>query len=365
MCYNPDLFITELTPMHEKVFLGDGKSLKIKGIGSVQINTKNTRGNIQPIILRNCFYVPKLTRNLISISQIAKDKIHIDFNTDANKVILSKDGVQVHAYKETGGHLYLVKGLERIDKVRKRACFERSTGTDRANALATEANLKMRHRRLGHLGYDNVLRLSTTGKWKLKKNQKVEKNICDICTRANLKRSTMKYKTKFPHSSKTINELIFIDLKGPIEVLTFGGTRYVLLIVDDFSNYVHIYFLNTKDEALNQFKVHHTFVQTQHGHKVLHVIKAVSCDDGGELNSNAWIKFCQDKGIRRRLTTAHTPEMNGKAEVRFRTLFQRVRCNGPPLHDNFYTLYSFSFYILYSLIFRVIYIFYISSVIPS
>jgi hypothetical protein len=135
----------------------------------------------------------------------------------------------------------------------------------------------------------------------------------------------MKYKTKFPHSSKTINELIFIDLKGPIEVPTFGGKRYVLLIVDDFSNYVHIYFLNTKDEALNQFKVHHTFVQTQHGHKVLHVIKAVNSDGGGEFNSNAWIKFCQDKGIRRRLTTAHTPEMNGKAEVRFRTLFQRVR----------------------------------------
>jgi hypothetical protein len=42
-----------------------------------------------------------------------------------------------------------------------------------------------------------------------------------------------------------------------------------------------------------------------------------------------------------------------------------VKCNGPPLHDYFYTLYSFSFYILYSLILRVIYIFYISSVIPS
>jgi hypothetical protein len=99
MCYNPDLFITELTPMHEEVFLGYGKSLKIEGIGSVQINTINTRGNVQPIILRNCFYVPKLTRNLISISQIANDKIHIDFNTDSNKVILSKDGVQVYAYK--------------------------------------------------------------------------------------------------------------------------------------------------------------------------------------------------------------------------------------------------------------------------
>jgi hypothetical protein len=88
-----------------------------------------------------------------------------------------------------------------MDKMRKRACFEKSTGTNR-----TEANLEMRHRRLGHLGFDNVLRLSTSGKWKLKKNQKVEKKLCDICTRANLKRSTV---TKgFEKEILTIESLI-------------------------------------------------------------------------------------------------------------------------------------------------------------
>jgi hypothetical protein len=84
-----------------------------------------------------------------------------------------------------------------------------------------------------------------------------------------MKRATMKRKSKFPYKSTTINELIFVDLKGPIEVPTFGGKRYVLLFVDDYSNYVHTYFLRTKDEALTQFKLHYTFVQTQHGYKVL------------------------------------------------------------------------------------------------
>jgi transposase InsO family protein len=155
-------------------------------------------------------------------------------------------------------------------------------------------------------------------------HDKTIKGICDVCTRANMKRATMKRKSKFPYKSTTINELIFGDLKRPIEVPTFGGKRYVLLSVDDYSNYVHTYFLKTKDEALTQFKLHYTFVQTQHSHKVLHVIKAVNSDGGGDFNSNIWIKFCQDKGIKRRLATAHTPEMNGKAEVRFRTLFERV-----------------------------------------
>jgi histone deacetylase 1/2 len=175
------------------------------------------------------------------------------------------------------------------------------------------------------MGFDNVHRLSTTGRWKMKGDGVKPAGVCDVCTRANLKRSTLKKKSKFPHKSTTINELIFTDLKGPIEVPTFGGNRYVLIFVDDYSNYVHTYFLKTKDEALYQFKIHHTFVQTQHGHKVQHLIKAINSDGGGEFNSNAWIQFCQDKGIKRRVTTAHTPEMNGKAEVRFRTMFERVR----------------------------------------
>ena len=326
MCYNPDLFMTKLTPMEEEVFLGDGYSIKIEGVGTAQINTRNSQGNIQPIILRRCFYVPKLKRNLISLGEMAKDKIHIDFNTDINKVILSKGGSSVYAYKENGGNLYLVKGIEQTGKLRKRVHFENPVATEFSSALIAETTLEMRHRRLGHLGFDNVQRLSTTGRWKMKGNENPAKGVCDVCTRANLKRSSMKRKkSKFPHVSTVINELIFTDLKGPIEVPTFGGKRYLLLFVDDYSNYVHTYFLRTKDEALSQFKLHYTFVLTQHGHKVQHVVKAVNSDGGGEFNSTAWIQFCQDKGIRRRLTTAHTPEMNGKAEVRFRTLFERVR----------------------------------------
>jgi hypothetical protein len=134
MCHNLDLFTTKLTPMKKEVFLGDGRSLKIEGVGTVQFNTRNSLGKVQPIILRRCFYIPTLKRNLISLSEMAKDKIHIDFNTDTSKVILSKEGSKIFAHKELGGNLYLVKGIEQKG-TKKRIQREVTQVTDFSNAL--------------------------------------------------------------------------------------------------------------------------------------------------------------------------------------------------------------------------------------
>ena len=130
--------------MKEEVLLGDGRSLQIKGIGTVQINARNSVGKIQPIILRRCFYVPQLKRNLISLSKLAKDKIHIDFNTDTSKVILSKEGSKIFAHKELGGNLYLVKGIEVKGRhIKKGVQFEATQAADYPNALAVETSLEM------------------------------------------------------------------------------------------------------------------------------------------------------------------------------------------------------------------------------
>jgi hypothetical protein len=142
VCHNLDLFTTKLTPIKDEVFLGDGRSLKIEGVGTVQFNTRNSLGKVQPIILRRCFYIPTLKRNLISLSEMAKDKIHIDFNTDTSKVILSKEGSKIFACKEQGGNLYLFKGIEQKG-TKKRVQCEFTQVTEFSNALTVEATLEM------------------------------------------------------------------------------------------------------------------------------------------------------------------------------------------------------------------------------
>lgn len=49
--------------------------------------------------------------------------------------------------------------------------------------------------------------------------------------------------------SRLIGELILSDISGPITPTTIKGERYFQVIVDDFSNFVVVKLLKTKDET--------------------------------------------------------------------------------------------------------------------
>ena len=44
-------------------------------------------------------------------------------------------------------------------------------------------------------------------------------------------------------------ELLHIDLIGPVRVLSLGGKRYILVVVDDFTRYTWVVLLRDKAEA--------------------------------------------------------------------------------------------------------------------
>jgi hypothetical protein len=46
-------------------------------------------------------------------------------------------------------------------------------------------------------------------------------------------------------------------------VLTEGGQRYFMTMIDDVSRYCYVYLLKTKDEALNCFKTYKAEVENQ------------------------------------------------------------------------------------------------------
>ena len=53
-------------------------------------------------------------------------------------------------------------------------------------------------------------------------------------------------------------------------------------------------------------------------------------DNGGEYTSNAFDKFFRQEGIRRQLTVLYTPEKNGVAERKNRSIIGAARAM---LHD--------------------------------
>lgn len=54
-------------------------------------------------------------------------------------------------------------------------------------------------------------------------------------------------------------------------------------------------------------------------------IKCLRTDRGGEYNSTLFNKICKQNGIKRQLTMAYTPQENGVAERKIRTVMNLVR----------------------------------------
>lgn len=91
--------------------------------------------------------------------------------------------------------------------------------------------------------------------------------------------------------------------------------------MDDYSRYMWVYLIKTKDEALSMFQKFKLQVEKESSHKV----KMIRTDRGGEFNSNQFQFFCEQAGIKRQLTTPHTPQQNGVVECRNRTILEMTR----------------------------------------
>jgi hypothetical protein len=58
-------------------------------------------------------------------------------------------------------------------------------------------------------------------------------------------------------------ELIHSDICEMNGVLTEGGQRYFMIMIDDAFRYCYVYLLKIKDEALNYFKTYKAEVENQ------------------------------------------------------------------------------------------------------
>src|SRR3989337_999626 len=115
-------------------------------------------------------------------------------------------------------------------------------------------------------------------------------------------------------------ELIHSDLCEMNGVLTKGGKKYFMTLIDDSIIYCYVYLLNTKDEALHYFKIYKAEVENQLEKK----IKRVRSDRGGEYFSSEFDSFCAEHGIIHERTPPYSPQSNGVAERKNRTLTDLV-----------------------------------------
>lgn len=94
-----------------------------------------------------------------------------------------------------------------------------------------------------------------------------------------------------------------------------------MCIIDDFSKKTWVYFLVEELETLHFFKY---FIRTV-GKETCQAVKCLRTDCGSEFNSADFKIFCEEHGMKLQLTTAYSPQQNGVAELKNRTLVNMVR----------------------------------------
>ncbi|GKD50866.1 putative ribonuclease H-like domain-containing protein [Tanacetum coccineum] len=94
-----------------------------------------------------------------------------------------------------------------------------------------------------------------------------------------------------------------------------------LVFTDDFSRFSWVFFLATKDETSRILKIFITEIENQLDHKV----KVIRYDNGTEFKNSVMNQFHEMKGIKREFSVAKTPQQNGVAERKNRTLIEAAR----------------------------------------
>ncbi|GJR29744.1 putative ribonuclease H-like domain-containing protein [Tanacetum coccineum] len=82
-----------------------------------------------------------------------------------------------------------------------------------------------------------------------------------------------------------------------------------------------VFFLASKDETSGILKSFITKIENLVDKKV----KIIRCDNGTEFKNRVMSDFCENKGIKREFSVARTPQQNGVAERRNRTLIEAAR----------------------------------------
>jgi hypothetical protein len=83
-------------------------------------------------------------------------------------------------------------------------------------------------------------------------------------------------------------------------VLTKGGKRYFMTLIDDASRYCYVYLLKTKDEALHYFEIFKAEAENQLERKIKHL----RSDRGGGYFPISFDKFCANMVL---FTRGHLP----------------------------------------------------------
>ena len=281
----------------EKLYMGNSSASNVEGKGNVLLKFTSRK----VVTLTDVLHVPEIRKHLVSGSILSKKGFKLVFKYD--RFILTKAGMYV-------GKGYLTEGLFKLNVL-----VTNTMNNNKNTFVYIVDSFVLWHARLGHVNNRSIYRMVN-----LNLLPKFDVNIhnkCEICTESNFARQSFK---SVQERSNELLSLIHSDLCDFKATPSRGGKNYFITFIDDCTKYCYVYLLHRKDEALNSFKTYKAEVENQLEKK----IQVIRSDRGGEYESTAFSDFCAQYGIVHQTTAPYTPQQNGIAERKNRTLREMI-----------------------------------------
>ncbi|GJS92259.1 putative ribonuclease H-like domain-containing protein [Tanacetum coccineum] len=257
-------------------FGGSSKGGKITGKGKIRTGKLD---------FEDVYFVKELKFNLFSVSQMCDKKNSVLF-TETECLVLSPDfklldesQVLLKIPRQNNMYSFDLKNV--VPSGDLTCLFSKAT--------IDESNLW--HRRLGHINFKTMNKL----------------------VRGNLFRGLP--------SKLFENDHTCLSEGKATQNLLINRKSYCLVVTDDFSRFSWVFFLATKDETPKILKNFITGIENKSDHKV----KIIRSDNGTEFKNRIMNEFCEMKGIRWEFSVARTPQQNGIAKRKNRTLIEAAR----------------------------------------
>ena len=297
MCGEKEMFTQLDESFTSSVKFGNDTTVPVMGKGKISITLKDGSQNA----ISDVLFVPNLHKNLLSVGQLSEKGYDIRIHEGICTINSAHKGL-IAKVKMSQNRLFPL--LINSDSL---PCF---------SSVICDENW-LWHMRFGHVNFGSLKQLASRKMVSGLPSINSPDKVCETCVLGK------KHRDPFPiekawRASKPL-ELVHSDLCS-VEVPSNGNSRYFITFIDDFSRKAWVYFLQQKSDACDAFKRFKANVEKQCGRS----IKTLRTDRGTEYI--VCDGFLQKHGINHQMTARYTPQQNGVAERKNRTVMDMVRC---------------------------------------
>ena len=174
--------------------------------------------------------------------------------------------------------------------------------------------------RLGHLNFKYLSKLSKYNLVRgLPKISFKKTHFCDACQLGKLTKAS--FQSKNIISTKRPLELLHLDLFGPTRIASLNHSKYVFVIVDDYSRFTWVIFLKNKSDVFFEFVSLCNCLSNEMSSSII----KIHSDQGGEFENECFTDFCNSCGILHEFAFPRASPQNGVVERKNRTLQECAR----------------------------------------